>query len=512
MFAQGGQGEYDPELYRFRNRKTTYFGGSLGERVQGVSVLPNGKYLIAGETDSNFGTDPDFPVANGAEDHSYGGGSTDGFVAILNPTLGTIESWAFIGGSDQDRAYYAEAVNTNNIYVVGFTESSAGTFGATQTYGPGGDFDVFVAHLNGGLEFQDAVIIGGTGKDNPRASMTLDGNFLYVSGRTQHGSFPVVALTGNGVTAQQSFGGVEDAFLFKMDQTDLSGEWATFFGGSQQDNANANVRVAANGDVFIAGCTKSNDLPASPATQYDSSLGGAADGFVAKFAANGSLLNWTYLGGSKTDWVAFNDVLELDANGRAVVCGITRSADFPGVTAVSPYDQHSHGGTPPVDTDPQYNDLFVARLAPDLGAGAVDFAAYLGGTGREEPAGLAVDDVWNVYLVGETFSADFPTTANAYDRDYTTLAGNHDGIIARFDSVAGNLTYGSYFGGNTESAGAGGSSEDGTRGRSLVLLSSGLLLFSGQTTTNDIHTQPSVVFPSYQDGMRDGFLTLHNVQ
>src|SRR5207253_5185216 len=46
------------------------------------------------------------------------------------------------------------------------------------------------------------------------------------------------------------------------------------------------------------------------------------------------------------------------------------------------------------------------------------YSTYLGGTGLDAGAGIAVDGSGSAYVTGETLSADFPTTPGAYDTTY----------------------------------------------------------------------------------------------
>src|SRR5690242_8478077 len=66
-------------------------------------------------------------------------------------------------------------------------------------------------------------------------------------------------------------------------------------------------------------------------------------------------------------------------------------------------------------------DVFVAKLNP---AGtSLTYLKILGGAQTDTPRGLAVDASGNVYVTGFTSSTDFPTTAGAYR---TTSGGNED--------------------------------------------------------------------------------------
>ena len=51
------------------------------------------------------------------------------------------------------------------------------------------------------------------------------------------------------------------------------------------------------------------------------------------------------------------------------------------------------------------------------GAPSLLYSSYLGGSSTEYGYGIAVDSKSNVYVAGETKSADFPTK-NAFDNTY----------------------------------------------------------------------------------------------
>ena len=91
----------------------------------------------------------------------------------------------------------------------------------------------------------------------------------------------------------------------------------------------------------------------------------------------------------------------LDAAGNAWVTGISSSADLP-VTS----DAH----------DPSFNgvaDAFVAELSAD--GSSLLYSTYLGGTQSEGGDDIARDPNGDIYVVGHTYSIDFPTTAGAFE-------------------------------------------------------------------------------------------------
>lgn len=83
------------------------------------------------------------------------------------------------------------------------------------------------------------------------------------------------------------------------------------------------------------------------------------------------------------------------------------------------------------------------RSAP-LVIDPVVYGTYVGGTGTDVGADVAVDSAGNVYITGNT-SAPFPTTAGAYQ---TTFGGGSDGFVTKLNASGTAPLYSTYLGGN----------------------------------------------------------------
>jgi hypothetical protein len=66
---------------------------------------------------------------------------------------------------------------------------------------------------------------------------------------------------------------------------------------------------------------------------------------------------------------------------------------------------------------------------------ALGYSTFLGGTDSDSATGIAVDEKGSAYVTGETFSADYPTTARAYDPSYN---GSGNGFVTKLRTGKGD--------------------------------------------------------------------------
>lgn len=85
------------------------------------------------------------------------------------------------------------------------------------------------------------------------------------------------------------------------------------------------------------------------------------------------------------------------------------------------------------------------------------YATYLGGTHNEDPHSMVVNNKGELLIFGNTGSADFPTTLNAYDTSYN---GNYDIFVAKLSADGSQLLSSTF---------VGGSNRDGLNGRQAVI-------------------------------------------
>jgi hypothetical protein len=157
----------------------------------------------------------------------------------------------------------------------------------------------------------------------------------YICGNTGGGSFPTTA----GAYQTVYGGGVNDAFVTKMNSTGTALVYSTYLGGGSNDVGWA-ITVDTAGNAYVAGGTATPAGAAFPTTvgAFQTTYGGGVwDGFITKLNPAGSAPVYsTLLGGSGDDYC---DAIALDAAGNAYVAGPTSSNDFP--TQEAPFSRHS---------------------------------------------------------------------------------------------------------------------------------------------------------------------------
>jgi hypothetical protein len=278
---------------------STFVGGSGNDVVNGLTASPS--VLVAGTTSST-----NLPTTTGAYQTTYGGGSSDAFVASYAPN-GNLSYSTYLGGSGTD-AGYGIATPGGNAYVTGSTTGSfPTTAGAFQTTYGGGSSDAFVTEINGtgsGLTYSS--YLGGSGADVGYALFAESGGTVDVTGQTFSTDFPLSTPGGPPPITpfQATAGGGGDAFVAKISSGGSSIAWASYLGGSGADAGRAIAISSTRPYMFVGGSTASSDFPTSGTALQSSYGGGSSDGFVAMVDAGGTPLYYSsYVGGSGSDAV-----------------------------------------------------------------------------------------------------------------------------------------------------------------------------------------------------------------
>jgi len=152
--------------------------------------------------------------------------------------------------------------------------------------------------------------------------------------------------------------------------------------------------------------------------------------FSAALAAQGpTVIFSTYLGVADCDGIA------LGSNGDLYLACHSPSSHLP--IEAKPSKQPATEG----DSDP-YFDAYVLRVNPQTGK--LIYATRVGGSDYDEASRIQVDRNGFAYVVGLTKSRDFPTTANALQRQYG--GGDSDGFLVKV-APDGEVVYATFLGG-----------------------------------------------------------------
>jgi uncharacterized protein (TIGR03437 family) len=365
---------------------STYLGGDNEDVGWGIAVDSAGSAYVTGQTRStNFPTlSPFQPNLKGAD---------DAFVTKLSPAGDVLVYSTYLGGGSLgtgaiDVGYGIAVDNTGAAYVTGDTSST--DFPTRSAFQPGwsGRYNhyVFVTKLSPtGNMLMYSTYLGGIGMDYGRG-IAVDGTgAAYVTGWTWSNNFPLQSPI-------QTHPGdsYPNVFVTKFSPSGNALVYSTYLGGSGPDYARG-IAVDGSGSAYVIGDTDSTNFPTH--SPYQASLDGR-DVFVAKLAPSGNALVYsTYLGGSGQD---YGYGIAVDGAGSAYLTGQTDSSLRPFPTQ------------PPLETRLRgTSDAFVTKLSP--AGDALEYSAYLGGTGFEGGSGIAVDGAGAAYVTGSTGSNDFPT-------------------------------------------------------------------------------------------------------
>lgn len=380
---------------------TTYLSGSVDEQANGLAVDSSGNVYVTGNTHS-----PDFPVLGAFQSAcavSATGSCSDAFLTKIASTGNAIVYSTYLGGTGDDSATSLAVDANGDVYLAGTTSSPdfPASAGAAQVKCGGScTQNAFVAKFNSfGTSLAYATYLGGSASDEA-ADIAVDavGN-VYVTGSTSSPDFPIVSAFQKTcpLDSSSSTGAcLATSFVAKL-KTDGSGlAYSSYLGGSLGSKASG-IALDSLGGAYVTGSTQSPDFPVLNAFQKSCGINAATkhcavNAFVTKLAAAGSTLVYsTYLGGSTEDEATG---IAVDTAGNAHIVGSTASPDFP---TLKPLQSQLDGA----------KDAFVAVLKST--GSALSFSTFHGGSSTENGNSVALDAKGNVYLAGQTSSADFPT-------------------------------------------------------------------------------------------------------
>jgi hypothetical protein len=157
------------------------------------------------------------------------------------------------------------------------------------------------------------------------------------------------------------------------------------------------------------------------------------------------------------------EAIAVDSSGFAYLTGLTHSPGFP--TTAGAFQTTAPGG----------QTGFVTKLKTD-GSGEV-YSTYLGGKQSDFASAIAVDSLGFAYVTGETDSANFPTTAGAFETTHPSSATTFAPFVTKLKTDGSGLVYSTFLGGN-----------NGDNGTGIAVDSSGFAYIAGMTESANFPT------------------------
>jgi len=468
---------------------------------------------------------------------------------IIDPVLNFS---TYFGGTGDELNNFVAVDGNLNIYLAGSTTSASLpgiTTGSLQQTLKGTQ-NVYIAKITPPLgsiaaTLDDVTYLGGNGTDSPVGIQVDGGGNPYLAGTTSSTDFPTTASNAYQATIYSGSTGTTHVFVTRIKADFTALLYSSYLSGNGTDTASG-MTIDAAANLYVTGTTTSNNVanagagiyfPAStsPNIQAFQPISNAAiQFFVTKVNTNNSRFTSipysTYFGGANftpptgsTLPIAIGGGIAVDTNQNAYFTGTTNFTytgssvgDFPILDAYQPCLNSPPSAVilPPqscsTTADPTIPDAFAAKLSTTNVSPTQQlvWSTYLGGTGTDSGAGIALDTgAANVYVVGTTNSQDFvnpafistfasfqrclnnlpPTPTTGVVTCTTQTNPPNDAFVARItnptitqgSTTTVALNYFSYLGGAANVAGLGGSGEE--TGNAITVDSNSGAVITGST-------------------------------
>jgi hypothetical protein len=317
--------------------------------------------------------------------------------------------------------------------------------------------------------------LGGSAFDGAKSvAVDFAGN-AYVTGVTQSANFPTHT------PISSTLNGDMDAFVAKINADGTALVYTTYLGGSNREDEFGSERaggiaVDGSGNAYVTGCTNSADFPTVNPIQGTHGATTNCDVFVTKLNTAGSALVYsTFLGGSGADNA---NAIAVDDQGSAYIVG-DAGKFFPG----NPFTSSTH--------------VFVSKI--NAAGTALVFSKFLGGNASEYAVDVAVDSAHNIYVVGNTYSTNFPVVNAARSTKGGGSSNNVDAFVTKIPADGGALVYSTYLGGSRTDEAAG-----------IAVDDLGNAYLTGLTQSNLDFPLVNAYQPTYGGERGDAFVTKLN--
>ncbi len=226
---------------------------------------------------------------------------------------------------------------------------------------------------------------GGSGTDIVWNLATDQNDNYYVLGEFSS----ILPLDSVGLSRNLNSVGGRDVFLAKYNCNKVL-QWRLKIGGTSDDGGEfpfMGIKIAASGNIYISGSFSGNAsfYDANQNLTHSLTAAGGTDVFLAK-VNNKGMIGWVAaIGGPLNDE---NSTLEIDASENIYAAGFfTGTASFNSMSGAPSLNKSSLGSS----------DLFVAKYNS---FGTIQNVATAGGTAQDVANNLCLDELGNLYVVG----------------------------------------------------------------------------------------------------------------
>lgn len=352
---------------------------------------------------------------------------------IIDPLV-LIEQHILAENNGDDVIYDIALNQSNEVYFCG--TSTSPTFPVTYG-GYSGNRDLIIGKMDPALNIQWITFLGGSEWEDVHA-MEIDNNYIYFIGRSGSNDYPMVNPYFNSIVGSWS------NFFTVIDLAGNFVHYSTFLGNEGDNNWVAGLKVAPNGNVYLAGAATSYQTPNFNIYRGITNQNWASSpninlGFIMGFEPTGglsyNLIFSTFFGGDEATEITD---LDIDEYYNIYITGKTRSSENGFGITPGAYDE--------LNTFYEYTN-FIAKLHMGASNLEIDYNSFFGLLSNEITQGahaILYRDK-KVFIGGFTDRDGIPML-NSFDPSFS---GERDGFISAFQlnySGTYDLMYSSYFG------------------------------------------------------------------
>ncbi len=459
----------DPEVvYEW----STYHGDSLYDTANDIVADSLGNVFIAGTTESL-----EMIASAGSYQNTYAGGTTDAYLLKFNQH--GLRHWStYYGGSSVDEGLGVCVDNFEHVYLVGRTNSTDSLAqGEAFQDSLAGNMDGFVAKFDRlGTLIWDTYI-GGPMDDNVVACEAFNNGSIHALGTTESNTF----LENNGLNVLQPHGGGTDAFLIQFNFAGEA-ERGIYLGGTGNETA-VGFEINALPEMFVAINTDgSTGLASSDAANTEPF--GNSDGVIFSMDTTYNVWWSSYFGGEGEDLIT--DICVKQDEQVFFLSGYSDS-QINGIETFTDLAAPSGG-----------QDGFIGSFSDQ---GFNDWFTYVGGPLDDQAISIDLDGDTSLFALGNTLSEENIDLPEDELSEPTTLNGEYDAFLARYDMNSGTKLWGKYFGGELNET---------AKGMDVYGVSA--IFFAGETASDSTISfangeEEEAHQAEYGGGLADAFIT-----